>query len=539
MVIHEIEEVLKRTFKEIGYSGDIHLEYPTHGESDIASTYAFHEAKKRKVAPKEIAQDIASKIKDPLIKSVEASDSGYINIILSDKCIEDTIIRIQKAGDSWGNNEILKDKKISVEFTDPNPLKEIHIGHVMSNTIGESLARIFEACGASVARANYQGDVGLHIAKAVWGLKHNGYDGSIPKQIGESYALGAEKYETDEKIKEEIQDINVALYSKSSKELNELYETAKDTSLESFEVIYERLGTKFDIYFFESVMAPIGEKVVRDSDDVFEESEGAIVFRGEKYGLHTRVFINNKGIPTYEAKELGLAIEKERVMKPDESYIVTASEIKEYSKVVFKALSLIKPKIAEKTEAIFHGVLQLATGKMSSREGTIVKAETLLDLVHEAIKQKAKEEIKDIDAIAVGAIKYSILNQHREKNSVFDESKATSFQGDSGPYLHYTLVRAKALLKKGSVGSTPYIDTDVARYLHRFERVIEQAYKEKAPHYIAQYLTSVCGLFNSWYTKEPILGQSDTDSRLATVSAVAITIERGLWLLGIKSIDQM
>jgi arginyl-tRNA synthetase len=205
-----------------------------------------------------------------------------------------------------------------VEYTDPNPFKPFHIGHLMSNAIGESIARLQEFSGAEVIRANYQGDIGLHVAKTMYCLlrKPEEYirkDESIGEQaflIGVAYSEGAEAYESDEKAKEEINEINKKLYEKSDKKINELYDWGRDVTLKAFEEIYKDLGTQFKHYFFESVMAPIGESIVRDNlGKVFEESDGAVVFKAEKHDpkLHTRVFINSKGLPTYETKEIYLS----------------------------------------------------------------------------------------------------------------------------------------------------------------------------------------------------------------------------------------
>ena len=207
--------------------------------------------------------------------------------------------------------DIKKGQKILVEFTDPNPFKLFHIGHLMSNAIGESISRFYEAMGAKVIRVTWQGDVGIHIAKAVWDLRRIYRDSDMAiyrnlrvSELGEAYARGARAYEENEDAKKEIEQVNKKIYDRSDAEINKIYDAGKRASLEYFENIYKKLGSKFDRYFFESELGSKGAEIVKQHPEVFEQSEGAVVFRGEKYGLHTRVFINSSGLPVYEAKNL-------------------------------------------------------------------------------------------------------------------------------------------------------------------------------------------------------------------------------------------
>jgi arginyl-tRNA synthetase len=216
--------------------------------------------------------------------------------------------------------------------------------------------RLMEHSGAEAIRANYQGDVGLHVAKAIFGLQENeklqSRDGTHNLQasnIGQAYARGAGAYESDPRAKKKIDEINKKLYDKSDKKINEIYDWGFEVTMEAFEDLYKILGTKFDFYFLESQMTDIGLDIVNaNMGKVFEESEGAIVFKGEKYNkegrpkLHTRVFVTRAGLPTYETKELGLTEEKFKTdPNMDLSIVVTATEQKDYMRVVVKAISLI------------------------------------------------------------------------------------------------------------------------------------------------------------------------------------------------------
>ena len=294
--------------------------------------------------PKDLAIFFASKINDKKIKwleKVEVAGAGFINFYLSREFFTENVKEILNKKEEWGKNDLLSGKKVMVEYTDPNPFKPFHIGHLMANAIGESVSRIVEFSGAKTIRANYQGDVGPHVAKAIYGILNSkeysevgltnivGTVSEIANWIGKCYSDGSNLYDTDENTKKEIEIINKAVYDKSDDKINKIYEWGRKITLDAFEEIYRLLGTKFEYYFFESDMAKIGEKIVKENTpSVFTESDGAIVFHGEEYDkkLHTRVFVNSQGLPTYETKEIGLTITKFEKENPDISIITTAIE---------------------------------------------------------------------------------------------------------------------------------------------------------------------------------------------------------------------
>ena len=240
--------------------------------------------------------------------------------------------------------------------------------------------------------------------------------------------------------------------------------------MDAFEEIYKLLGTKFQHYFFESEMAKIGEKIVRENTlKVFSESDGAIVFKAEEYDpkLHTRVFITSLGLPLYETKEIGLTMTKfEKEKDLDLSIVTTAIEQGEYMKVVQKAISLMHPELEKKMKHITHGMMRLASGKMSSRKGNVVTGESLLadsiDVVLEKMKDRELDEVEKDQIskiVGVSALKYSILRSSLGSDIIYDFEKSISFEGDSGPYLQYTAVRANSILKKVTSPLTPLQNT--------------------------------------------------------------------------------
>jgi arginyl-tRNA synthetase len=388
--------------------------------------------------------------------------------------------------------------------------------------------------------------VGLQIAKAVWAKKNN------PElSLGEAYAEGSNKYEEN---KEEIIEINKKIYGRSNEEINKIYDEGRKESLGQFESLYRRLDSKFDSHFYESESGEVGKKLVLENvGKVFEESEGAVIFRGENFEpkTHTRVFLNKEGLPTYEAKELGLAkIKRDTWPDYDKSITVTANEQDSFFNVVEVAIGEVFPELKNKLTHLSHGMIKLPSGKMSSRTGDIITAESLIDQVKEKIKEKIDDD-KIIEEIAIGAIKYTILRQAIGGDIVFDFDKSISFEGDSGPYLQYTAVRAKSVLEKAKMPRVP-LDTEVKppenwetteleRTLYKFPEIMEIAGKEYAPHKILSYLIDLASTFNSFYANHKIIAEGDDTSpyKLAITSAVATILKNGLYLLGIKVPERM
>ncbi|MFH1408149.1 MAG: arginine--tRNA ligase, partial [Patescibacteria group bacterium] len=296
------DAVIKLKIKPVGFV----VEHPENEDfGDYSTNIAMVLSKKLKKSPMVIAEEITKNIKiESPISKIQVEKPGFINFWLEKTSLLSVLERIQNEKELFGKGNILKHKKIMVEYTDPNPFKEFHIGHLMSNTIGESLSRILYFNGGVVKRACYQGDVGAHTAKALWGLKkilaQNGKEIENLSQkplrekieiLGKGYAYGALKYSEDKVAKEEIDEVNKEIYKKSDKDIMHLYNLGRKWSLDYFETIYKKLGTKFDYYFFERAVGEKGLLLVKDylKKGVFEESAGAIIFKGEKYGLHTRV----------------------------------------------------------------------------------------------------------------------------------------------------------------------------------------------------------------------------------------------------------
>ncbi len=552
MIRDEIKQKIHEALQKEGLvESDIILEHPAErAHGDYATNIALVLAHRSGKNSRELADRLLELLREErgeYIEKIEVAGPGFINFYLTKSFFGKSTREIVANPDIFGKNEILLGKKIMVEYTDPNPFKVFHIGHLMTNVIGESLARLFEFCGAEVRRANYQGDVGLHVAKAISAKLRSGVVWMNAADIGTSYVEGEELFAKEPAF---VQEINKKVYDKSDDAVNEAYEVGRAISLAAFEEMYKLLGTKFDHYFFESEVADTGKQIVEAYLDkgVFERSEGAIIFPGERYGLHTRVFLTKERLPPYEAKDLALAVQKYAVYPYDQSFVITASEQNAYYAVVQQAMRFIYPELAEKTVQIGHGMMRVESGKMSSRKGNVVTGESLMhDAVFtagekiqgEAIDEEERKKIAE--CVGIGALKFSILKQQTRSDIIYDEERSFSLEGDSGPYLQYALVRAQAVLTKAALQGLVrgFEKTDeiysVEQLLYRFPEVVERASKEYEPHHIATYLIELAGDFNNFYATKKIIGGADQASyRLALTEAVHTVLCNGLHLLGIS-----
>jgi arginyl-tRNA synthetase len=564
----KIKKLIQDALQALGIEAvEFVVEHPADlSMGDYSTNVAMVLSKKLGKSPRDIAEQTTQEIgknKTLEIEKVEVAGPGFINFHLSQAFFTHSLSQILMT-EEFGKNDRLAGKKVMVEYTDPNPFKPFHIGHLMSNSIGESISRLVEFSGANTVRANYQGDVGLHVAKAIYGLGKRGMpDGALSVEqqaeyIGECYSFASNLYEDDESAKKEIEEINKKVYEKTDPAINELYAWGRRVTLEAFETIYKKLGTHFKHYFFESEMAPIGMQIVRENTPkVFEESDGAVVFKADTFDpkLHTRVFINSKGLPTYETKEIGLTMTKFEKENPDLSIIITAIEQGDYMRVVQKAISLIHPEYESRMKHITHGMLRFSSGKMSSRKGNVITGESLIADVSSSILERIKErdfttEEKSMVATQVGvaALKYSILKQSSGGDVIYDFEKSISFEGDSGPYLQYSYARAKTLVEKAKKeGMEPSTEnpleatTQLEKMLYRFPEVVYRASVEFEPHYVANYLIEIAREFNSFYGNTQIINKDDETSsyKIALTAAFAEVMKKGLYLLGIEAPEKM
>lgn len=552
----KIKELIAQAIKDLyGREQEVILDRPEESFGDYTTNIALQLSKDLSRPSKEIADELALKLKESgLYEGVSAAGPGFINIRLNDKAL------IELA--ETPPEETYSGKQVVVEYSDPNPFKILHAGHLYTSVIGDAIANLLNKAGGEVHRVNFGGDIGLHVAKTMWAiLKDFGGENSFKlndikeedrsEWLGRCYVTGNEAYETDEKTKEEIKDLNKRIYDislkkENSSDLGKIYWTTRRWSYEYFASFYSRIGIKFEKYYPESEVADLGLQTVREHiPGVYEESQGAVIFNGEKYGLFPNVFINSYGIPTYSAKDVGLIIQKWQDYHYDLSVIITANEQADYMRVVLTSVKQFAPELVEKTDHLTHGVVKLAGGqKMSSRKGNILKAVDILDLADKSSKDKG---LKTDPKITTGAVKYAFVKQRIGADIIYDPDESVSLEGNSGPYLQYAYARAMSILRKVEAASfnlnevedlTDY-ERSLVRKIGEYRDALSEATKELRPHFVANYLYDLAQNFNRFYENSRVVGDDRQDLRLALVKLYTSTLADGLKLLGIEPIETM
>lgn len=530
------------------------LTVPDEKFGDYATNIALQIAGQVQANPREVAEGIVLEMKK-LGLDGEVAGPGFINIRVSD-------------ADLWAlaNQDATRpyvEQSWVVEYSCPNYFKELHAGHLYQTLFGDSLALLLERAGAKVHRTTFGADVGLSAARAIWGiLKHLGGEypeklADIPedertKFIASRYVDGAtaDSVRDDETAKAEIAAINKRIYemhaagdteSSFAKVYFETRKWCKDYFLELYGMLRVH---EFEKYYPESATEQRGKTTVREYLDkgVFKESDGAVVFEGERFGLHTRVFINSAGLPTYEAKDIGLI----QIEKDDFDYhhrvLVTGSEQAEYMKVVWKAMDQIVPGSEAEMTHLTNGIIKFGDGKkMSSRLGNVTSAVDVVNTIRELVGHS--DDAERDEHIALGALKYEFLKYRLGGDIAFDPEASVSLQGHSGPYLQYALVRARAILvqsdARGVVKDLVDAERSLVRKLTEYESTIMKATKEYQTHYLANYLYELAGVFNKFYEQSRVLGDPREATRLSIIDRYELVLSEGLGLLGIVAPEKM
>jgi arginyl-tRNA synthetase len=524
------------------------LSRPEPQFGDYATNIALQLAGKLGRNPREIAEEIAAKLRETGgFAEVTVAGPGFINLRLSDGrllALAEAVASKHREGQT-----------VVIETNNPNPFKAMHIGHAFNAIIADSLANLIESSGAHTYRVSYHGDVGAHVGKSMWALLRY-VEGNVSKlaDISENernsfmsrmYAEGARAYKEDETAKAEIDELAKQSFTRENPLYAAVYETIFSWSFEQITSTVARLGNKpVERRFLESDADVRGVKIVRDNvPGVFQESDGALIFKGSEHGSFDNVFVNRNGQGLYAARDLGLIQLKNEQYHPDKSYIVTAEEQKDYFKGVLAAAGLAMPELKDVTVNIPTGTVKLTTGKMSSRDGDVVEVNWLFDQVAEAIRARGGEPT---EAVIAGALRYAFLKVRIGGDVIFDVNESVSIQGNSGSYLQYAHARACSILEKaegvgpleGDVVFDDY-ERSLVRKLSEYGEVVEKATEELAPHAICTYLYELAQEFNRFYEKCRIIGDDRERLRLSLVLRYKNTLENGLSLLGMVAPDKM
>jgi arginyl-tRNA synthetase len=527
---------------------------------DFATNASMQLAGRLQRPPREVAEELAAALQRAMadtVKEVTIAGPGFINIRLSDASIAASAQAARGARPhGYAGQTVL------VEYSDPNPFKPLHAGHLYTTLVGDMIARLVEAAGAATVRLNYGGDVGLHVGKSMWSIvrflggtnPEKLYD--IPESdrsdwLGARYVEGSAAYQEDEEAKAAIVEYNRAVYAIQANddhesELAQIYWQCRDWSYAYFASLYEQLQVApFDRFIPESEVTQLGIDTVEEqlAKGIFAKSDGAVVFKGDEHGLHTRVFINSAGLPTYETKDVGLSLTKWKDYGFDKSIIITGNEQAQYMQVVLKAIAQFAPEPSQRTTHLTHGLVKLQGGvKMSSRGGSIVTALAILAAAREA---GVASGTNPSESTVLAAVKYAFAKNRIGGDIVYDPAESIALEGNSGPYLQYAHARARSILSKVEPDLEQVLeDFDagerlLALKISEYPEVVQHAVNELMPHSICTYLYELAQTFNRFYEHHRVVGDERQAVRLQLVGLYADILQDGLGLLGIDAPDRM
>lgn len=546
-----IAEAVKHAF-DVDEHVDLTRPEPQFG--DFATNVALKLAGKLGKKPRDIAEKLAESIRE-LDEVIETSVAGpgFINIRLNDAAL----LRL------WSIEapQTYRHQTVVTEYSDPNPFKVLHAGHLYTSVMGDAISNLVAVAGGEVHRVNFGGDVGLHVGKTMWaiGSALGGFSVDKLAVVSEAehanwlaarYVEGTNAYEENEEAKAEIVTLNKKIYqihteNDHESDIAQVYWTTREWSYGYFNDFYARIGTKFEKYYPESAVADRGlQEVKAQVGEVFSESNGAVVFAGEAFGLHTRVFINGEGLPTYEAKDVGLIFTKYDDYKFDHSIVITGNEQEQYMSVVLKAVEQFAPELAQSSTHLTHGLVKLAGGvKMSSRKGNFLRAVDVLDIAKDANKEANDA---DDERVSLGAVKYAFLRTRMGGDIIYDPKESVSLAGNSGPYLQYAHARACSILTKAGEARADEADIvfdpserALLVKLSEYQEALGRAVADLMPHHICTYLYELAQAFNRFYEKSRIIDDPRESIRLVLVDRYAQTLQSGLGLLNIDAPDHL
>ena len=542
------------------------IEEPKGTENGDYSFPCFRLAKTLKKAPQLIAEEIKSKliIDENVITKIEVI-SGYINFFVNKETLGMQVLEEISNSEEYGKSELGKGKNIVIDYSAPNIAKPFHIGHLRSTVIGGALYNIYKYLGYNVTGINHLGDYGTQFGKLIEGYKRWGSEYKIDEspidELTKIYIRINQACKEDENILEECRN-NFKKLEDGDPYYVELWTKFKDLSLKEFQKVYDLLGSKFDSWngeaFYSDKMGEIIQLLEKSGKLI--KSEGARIIDLEDKGMAPCIIEKSNGSSTYATRDLAAIMYRARTYDFDKALYVTSYEQVLHFKQVFETAKLLglDEKYTNGLEHVAFGMVLLKTGKMSTREGNMIKLE---DLLNEAISRAKKiieeknQSLDDKDNIAkkvgIGAVIFNDLAQSRVKDEIFDWDTILNFQGDTGPYIQYTYVRTKSVIEKaGYIPEIKDVKPDlllddsawrVLKLIYNFENVLIQVTNQNEPSILSRYLIDIAKAYSNFYNENKIIvdDKDIQNARIYLTYATGKVLKIGAKLLGIDMPDKM
>ena len=543
-----------------------YIEIPPKSDMGDYAFPCFKLAKVLKKSPVMIATEIREKISpDEYIEKIE-DKAGYLNFYINnEQLVKEVLLEINTEKENFGKSNEGNGKNIVIDYSSPNIAKPFHIGHLRTTLIGSALYKVYKYLGYNTIGVNHLGDYGTQFGKMIeaykmWGTEYDLTEDPINKMV-DMYVRINNLCKEDEQVLENCRE-NFRLLENGDKYCTDLWNQFKDLSLKEFDKIYDVLDVKFDSLNGEAFYADKTDEVIKilEEKGKLTDSEGAKIVDLTDAGIETPCIIQKaNGSTIYATRDLAAILYRARTYDFDKCLYVVAYEQNLHFKQIFEvAKYLVDEKYAKGLKHISYGMVQLPTGKMSTRLGNVVKIE---DLINETI-EKAKEiitaknpELENKDEVAkkvgIAAIIFNTLSTTNTKDQIFDWNTALNFQGETGPYIQYTYVRTKSVLEKvGRVPELSEVDfsqlTDessikVLKSLYAFQETLEMTAEKNEPAILARYLIEVSQNYSNFYNDNKVLVDDEKvkNARTYLTYAVGIVLKTGASLLGIKMPDKM
>lgn len=592
-ILNDLQENIVKFLVTLGIKEpNVQVEAPVNFSlGDLSTNVALRCAKNIGLSPEDLAKKIAQYLSHnyhTYISKIEVVAPGYVNIFLSSFFFQDLLKNILRDRSGYGKSKKLLGQKWVVEHTSPNPNKAMHLGHLRNNLVGMGIVRLLVWNGAEVVSDAVDNNRGVAIAKLMWGfLSHMRKDLGTPVDMNhwldfpgkwytpqeinlspdlfvtKCYVLGETDFKKDINVESQVRDL-VVKWESNDNATWKLWAHVLTYAYEGINRTLTRLGNHWDKVWHEHEHYQKGKNFIQDglSKGIFTELEdGAVLTDLKKYNIPDTILLKRDGTSLYITQDVALTALKKEYYRAQKLIWVIGPEQSLVMKQLFAVCEQLGVGRFDDFTHVTYGYVGLKDGdngfkKMSSREGTVILIDDVIDVVKNKINAKFESEgkkdmstLKEVsEKMAVAAVKFNLLKSDRNQNLVFDIDKSVETTGDSGVYVLYTYVRTKSILRKVMLKNTEINfpkemspeELDVLRSLMFFPRTIERSLEGLSVHHVAQHLLSLCSSFNSWYSKETILDNSAHQSyKVAITEAVGNVLQNGLAILGINTVEEI